>query len=126
MVDTFVIRGEWLNNIETLPLEMQDKIIAEIVRYGTRNATHYDDDPIIFSIVNGYKGRIDSSIEDYTKKLEMSKTAGRKKKIDDRAIYDLARQGKTAEQIANDLNCSKSSIDKSEGWKNRKVDGFVF
>ena len=126
MVDTFVIRGEWLNNIETLPLEMQDKIIAEIVRYGTRNTTRYDNDPVIFSIVNGYKGRIDNSIEDYEKKLEMSKTAGRKKKIDDKAIYDLARQGKTAEQIANELSCSKSSIDKSEGWKNRKSDGFVF
>ena len=97
MVDTFVIRGEWLNNIETLPLEMQDKVIAEIVRYGTRNGTKYDNDPIIFSIVNGYKGRIDNSIEDYEKKLEMSKTAGRKKKIDDKTVYDLARQGKTAE-----------------------------
>ena len=57
MIDTFIVRGEWLDNIETLPLDMQDKVIAEIVRYGTRRTTQYDDDPVVFSIVNGYKGR---------------------------------------------------------------------
>ena len=62
MIDTFIMRGEWIENIATLPLEMQDKVLAEIVRYGTRQPTQYDDDPIIFSIVNGYKGRIDNTI----------------------------------------------------------------
>lgn len=57
-------------------------MIAEIVRYGTRRDTKYDDEPIIFSIVNGYKGRIDSTITDYENKVSMSKTAGRKKKLD--------------------------------------------
>ena len=36
-----------------------------------------------------------------------------------------ARQGKTAEEIANELGCSKSTIDKSAGWKNRKNDNFM-
>ena len=126
MIDTFVIRGEWLENIETLPIEMQDKIIAEMVRYGTRKEMQYEDDPIVFSIVNGYKGRIDKSIVDYENKVEMSKTAGRKKKIDENKIYELAREGKTAQEVADELGVSKSSIDKSEGWRNRKNETFVF
>ena len=91
MIDTFIMRGEWLDNIETLPLEMQDKVLAEIVRYGTKKQTKYDNDPIIFSIVNGYKGRIDSTAQDYEKKIEMSKTAGRKKKLDENKIWSLER-----------------------------------
>ena len=126
MTDTFVVRGEWLQNIKTLPPELQDKIIAEIVRYGTRQPTLYDNDPIIFSIVNGYKKSIDYSINEYEQKLEMSKTAGRKKKLDDKAIYDLAQTGKTAQEVALELGISKSSVDKSEGWKQRKNTEFVF
>ena len=126
MIDTFIMRGEWLDNIETLPLEMQDKVLAEIVRYGTKKATKYDDDPIIFSLVNAYKGRIDSTSQDYAKKVEMSKTAGRKKKLDENKIWSLAKEGKTAQQVADELGVSKSSIDKSEGWKNRKNDEFAF
>lgn len=126
MINTFIMRGEWIENIATLPLDMQDKVLAEIVRYGTRQPTQYDNDPIIFSIVNGYKGSIDNSIDDYERKVEMSKTAGRKKKIDDQKVYELAREGKTAQEVADELGVSKSAIDKNEGWKNRKNDEFVF
>ena len=126
MIDTFIVRGEWLENIETLSLDMQDKVLAEIVRYGTRKPTMYDDDPVIFSIVNAYKGRIDNTIQDYENKVAMSKTAGRKKKIDDKKVYELARKGMTAQEVAEELGLSKSSIDKSEGWRNRKNDEFVF
>ena len=38
---TFIVRGEWLDNINTLPMELQDKIIAEVVRYGTRRELQY-------------------------------------------------------------------------------------
>ena len=126
MSKTFIMREEWVQNISTLPQEIQDKIIAEIVRYGIRWDTVYDDDPIIFSIVNGYKGSIDRSINDYEMKIEMSKTAGRKKKVSDKAIYELAKTGKTAQEVADELGISKSAIDKSEGWKHRKEEEFVF
>ena len=123
---TFIVRGEWLDNINTLPMDLQDKIIAEVVRYGTRRELQYEADPVVFSMVNMLKGRIDASINAYEEKVEKSKTAGRKKKYDNQQIYDLARSGKTAEEVAAELGCSKSTIDKSEGWKNRKLDGFVF
>ena len=44
----------------------------------------------------------------------------------DKAIYDLAKQGKKSGEIAEILGVSKSSIDHSDGWKNRKNDEFVF
>ena len=126
MIDTFVMRGEWIDNISTLPAELQDKVLADIVRFGTGRPTLYDSDPIVFSLVNGYKGSMTNTTNEYLKKIEMSKTAGRKKKIDDQKVYELARQGKTAQEVADELGVSKSSIDKCEGWKNRKSNEFAF
>lgn len=115
----FIMRGEWLNNFNGLPLETRDKIIADIVRYGVGQELEYGDDPVIASIVNMTKSSIDASKNSYDKKLEMSKTAGRKKIIDDNKILELARKGLTAQEIADELGVSKSSVDKSEGWKQR-------
>ena len=126
MIDTFVFYGEWLDNIKDLPVEEQDKIIEDIVRYGTRKELQHENDTYTAAIVNMLKGRIDNNIYEYEKKLEMSKTAGRKKRLDDQKVYELARQGKTAQEVADELGVSKSSIDKCEGWKNRKIDNFVF
>ena len=56
----------------------------------------------------------------------MSKSAGRKKKIDDKQIYDLAKAGKTAQEVADTLGISKSAVDKSDGWRNRKNEEFIF
>ena len=57
----------------------------------------------------------------------MSKTAGRKKKINDLDVYELAREnpGYTSQDIANILGVSKSSIDHSDGWKNRYKDSYL-
>lgn len=126
MIDTFVMRGEWIDNISTLPPDIQDKVLADIVRFGTGRETLYDDDPIVFSLVNGYKGSMTNTTNEYLKRLEMSKSAGRKKKIDDQRVYELAREGKTAQEVADELGVSKSAIDKNDGWRNRKNDEFVF
>ena len=126
MIDTCILRGEWIDNVSTLPVDIQDKVLADIYRFGTGRPTLHDDDPIVFSLVNGYKGSMMNTTNEYLKKLEMSKTAGRKKKLDSQKVYALAREGKTAQEIADELGVSKSSIDKSEGWKNRKEEQFEF
>lgn len=117
---TFVIHKEWLDSINMLPLDQQDKIIAEIVRYGTDSGVAHGDDPGVVSYVNLLKSRIDYSKNKYSQKVEKAKAAGRKKKVDDDEILRLAREGKTAEDIATLLGCSKSTIDHSDGWKRRK------
>ena len=72
------------------------------------------------------KGRIDYSKDKYQQKVDMSKTAGRKKKVNDEQIFKLAKSGKTSTEIANILEISKSTVDHSEGWKKRKEEEFVF
>ena len=55
--------------------------------YGVGNELEHTDDPITISFVNLLKGRIDYTINEYEKKLKMSKTAGRKKKVNDLEVY---------------------------------------
>ena len=129
---TFVVHSEWLESIKGLPLEQQDKIIAEIVRYGANCKLEYEDDTGIASVVNLLKGRIDFSKNKYAQKIEAGKVGGRRKKVDDDEILRLAREGNTSAQIAEILGISKSAVDHSEGWKKRKEklienwDKFVF
>ena len=126
MIETFIVHKEWLDNIAGLPVEMQDKIIADFVRYGVGLNLEHSEDPVTQSMVNMLKNRIDFSKEQYAKKVEMSKSAGRKKKLDDQQVYELARAGKSAMEVAELLGVSKSAVDHSEGWRNRKQEGFVF
>lgn len=126
MIETFIVHKEWLDNIAGLPVEMQDKIIADFVRYGVGLNLEHSEDPVTQSMVNMLKNRIDFSKEQYAKKVEMSKSAGRKKKLDDQQVYELARAGKSAAEVAEILGVSKSAVDHSEGWRNRKEEGFSF
>lgn len=126
MADTFIVHKEWLDNIAGLPIEQQDKVIGEFVRYGVGLDSAHNDDAVVQAFVNMLKGRIDYSKEKYQQKVDMSKTAGRKKKINDQQIYDLAKSGKTSTEIASMLEVSKSAVDHSEGWKRRKENEFVF
>jgi DNA-binding NarL/FixJ family response regulator len=117
---TFVMHKEWLDSIAGLPVEQQDKIIAEIVRYGTDSKLQYLQNPTVSSFVKLLKNRIDFSKNKYNQKVEMAKTAGRKKKVDNEEVLRLAREGKNSMEIAEMLGCSKSAIDHSDGWKRRK------
>ena len=121
---TFVVHQDWLDSIRELPIEQQDKIIAEFVRYGTEMELQHLDDPIVQAFVNMLKGRIDASKEAYKQKVERSKVGGRKKKTNDTEIYKLAREGYSSAEIAKTLGISKSAVDHSVGWKNRKNDEF--
>ena len=125
-IETFVVHKEWLDNIAGLPVEMQDKVIADFVRYGVGLNLEHSEDAVAQAMVNMLKNRIDYSKTQYEKKVEMSKTAGRKKKLDDQQIYELAREGRSASEVAEILGVSKSAVDHSEGWRNRKQEGFVF
>lgn len=124
---TFIVHKEWLDSILTLPVEQQDRIIGDFVRYGVGNDLEHTNDPITASFVNLLKGRIDYGVNEYEKKLKMSKTAGRKKKVNDMDVYELARENPkyTSQDIADILGVSKSSIDHSDGWKNRYKDSYL-
>ena len=119
-VDSFVFKKKWIEKIAALPVEQQDQIIAEIARYGVGLPLQRDNDVYISSLVKMVTDEIDFSKEKYSEKLVMSQFAGRKKKVDDEQILKLALQGKNSTEIAELLGISKSAVDHSEGWKQRK------
>ena len=125
MLDTFVMRGEWLQHLEDLPVAKQQAIITEIVRYGV-GLDPLVCDPEVQSYVRFVKGSIDNSKQTYEAKVECAKKGGRKNKVDDLQIRELAREGKSSMQIAEELGISKSSVDHSAGWKGRNSDTFEF
>lgn len=118
---TFIVHREWLDSIKNLPIEQQDKIIAEFVRYGTDLGLKHPDDALTQSFVNILKSRIDFSKNKYEKKVQAGKSAGRKKKVDDDEILRLALRGMKSAEIAEKLGVSKSTIDHSDGWKKRNL-----
>lgn len=118
---TFIVHREWLDSIKNLPIEQQDKIIAEFVRYGTDLGLKHPDDALTQSFVNILKSRIDFSKNKYEKKIQAGKSAGRKKKVDDDEILRLALGGMKSAEIAEKLGVSKSTIDHSDGWKKRNL-----
>lgn len=118
---TFIVHREWLDSIKNLPIEQQDKIIAEFVRYGTNLGLKHPDDALTQSFVNILKSRIDFSKNKYEKKVQAGKSSGRKKKVDDDEILRLALGGMKSAEIAEKLGVSKSTIDHSDGWKKRKL-----
>lgn len=125
MMNNFVFYKDWIENIKDLPVDIQDKIIADIVRYGVNEELMHENDTTIQMAVNFTKKAIDNSKAKYKAKIEYGKNVGRSKKIDDKQIYELAREGRKSAEIAELLGVSKSSIDHSQGWKLRKED-FVF
>ena len=118
---TFIVHREWLDSIKNLPIEQQDKIIAEFVRYGTDLGLKHLDDALTQSFVNILKSRIDFSKNKYEKKVQAGKSTGRKKKVDDDEILRLALGGMKSAEIAEKLGVSKSTIDHSDGWKRRNL-----
>lgn len=122
---TFIFHGAWLNYIEGLTEEQKLKVVWDIVNYGAdKDLTYSKEDKFVATIVNFVKGNIDSSKKNYEATIERNKRGGRKKMIDEKQVYEMARSGKKSQEIAEELGCSKSTIDNNPGWKNRKDDNY--
>lgn len=124
-MSNFVFYKDWIDNIKGLPPDIQDKIIADIVRYGVEEEMLHSDDMTIAMAVNFTKRAIDDSKAKYQARIDYGKNVGRAKKTNDKEIYEMARAGMKSNEIAVALGVSKSSVDHSEGWKQRKSD-FIF
>lgn len=123
-MDSFVFYKEWIDAIKDLPVEQQDAIIGDIVRYGLELELLHEDNPLTQAFLNMTKKQISFAKEKYEQKVLQSKVAGAKKKYSARQIYDLAQKYKKAEEIAEVLGCSVSTVHHSEGWKRRNQGSF--
>lgn len=117
MAETFIMRKEWLDNIKSLTVDQQDRILADIVRYGVNEAPAHYDDPVVSAFVNMVKNRIDVSKQLYDEKVGMAQTAGRKSSIDKAKILECALLGLSAKETAKIAGCSVSTVLHSEEWK---------
>lgn len=124
-MSNFVFYKDWMENIKSLPVEMQDKIIADIVRYGVEEELAHEEELTVAMAVNFTKRAIDDAKTKYQARVDFGKNYGKGKKGYDKQIYDLARTGMRSGEIADTLGISKSSVDHSDGWRMRKGD-FIF
>ena len=76
--------------------------------------------------VNFTKNGINRAKRDYYEKIKNGSKGGRQKVVNDKAINELAKQGKRSEDISKELGISKSSVDHSQGWKMRNDKEFKF
>ena len=116
---TFVFHSKWYETLKDLPIEQQDKILADLVRYGIEEELRHKNDPVIKGLIAPRAEQIDFSKKMYRQKVDAGITYGRKKTVNDEAIHRLAREGKKANEIAAELGCSVSSVNHSTGWKRR-------
>ena len=118
---TFVFHGKWLDVINKLPHDEQDKVIADLVRYGAEMPLQYEDDLVINTLVQSFADRIDNSKKSYQDIQTMG--LNNKKDVSDRdaLIWKLAHDGMSASQIAAELDVSVSTVNHSKGWRNRKL-----
>jgi hypothetical protein len=65
------------------------------------------------------KPKIDYAQQKYQEKVENGKNYGRRKRVDDETVRELARDGKSAKEIADFFEVSTNAIYHNEGWKNR-------
>ena len=125
MDTTFIFHSDWLDNIQDLPLDIQEKVIAEIVRYGTGRELEHTEDVMVSMAVNFVKKGIDFSKSKYEDKRVNGQNNGRVKKVSDYEVWKLASQGWTAQKVADELGLSKATVDHCRGWKERKNPNFV-
>jgi hypothetical protein len=124
---TFIVHKEWLTAIQSLPLEQQDAVIGDLIRYGTGLLPAHKEDPVISSMVNLVKNRIDYSKEKYAQKVQGGNKSGKKKKYTDTMIYNVAKDYvDDVSAVAEILGCSLSTINHSEGWRRRKEKDVIF
>ena len=116
---TFIVHKEWLDAIAALPIDKQDAVIGDLIRYGVELSPAHEDDPMITAMVNLVKGRIDYSKDKYNNKIEASKSAGRKKKTTEEQVYNLAQKYTKSQEIADILGVSKSTVEHNNGWRLR-------
>ena len=112
---SFVFFTNWITDLDMLDLDMQDKIIAEIARYGAGLPLKYEEDPIIHTFAKTRFGSIDNVKAKYQAKVEKSKMGGRPSTIDHMKIKELKAKGiYTAEEIAEMVGCSVSTVNREK------------
>ena len=124
MRDSFVFYRSFAEVISMIP-DAEDKItlLNALIEYGL-NGTEPDLQYPLSAMFKQMTSSISGAQKRYQASVENGKKGGRPKTVDEHKIRELKEQGLTDKQIAEELKCSISSVEKVpvKTRKNLKVD----
>lgn len=125
--DNMVVMASWFNKFKSKLSEDQLKEVCYgIIQYGLWRERYESDDLSVDVVLSFIYEQIERMQDSYDFKVENSKKAGRPRTTNDVQIYNLARQGKTASEIAVELGiASDKTVYSTDGWKNRKNSDYL-
>lgn len=120
--NSMVVMRQWLDKFKEICTEEQEKEICyAIMEYGLYGRKVESEDAGVQLAINFIIPQIDFMQTSYEKKIDFGKKVGRPSTIDKMAVWTLAREGKTAAEIAEELGVENyRNIYENDGWKNRK------
>lgn len=112
MRDSFVFYRSFAEVISMIP-DAEDKItlLNALIEYGL-NGTEPDLQYPLSAMFKQMTSSIEGAQKRYQASVENGKKGGRPKTVDERKIRELKEQGLTDKQIAEELKCSISSVEK--------------
>lgn len=119
---SFIFYPEWLDCANGFAQEEERvELLKMIVDYGCTGIQHESASEALTAIFNSLiKPKIDLAQAKYGEKMESAKLGGKKKKVDEDAILEMALKGFTAKQIAAELGISTTAVYHTDAWKLRK------
>ena len=125
--DNMMVMASWFNKFKSkLSKEQMKEVCYGIISYGLWREQEECDDLSVEVVLSFIHEQIDRMQDSYDFKLENSRKAGRPKSTNDVQIYNLARQGKTATEIAHELGInSEKTVYSTDGWRNRKNNEYL-
>lgn len=122
--DSAIIYESIYKTIELIPdTELKWEAIKGILRYSFYGEELNSDNPLVKMVYTSAFPSIRNAVERYEMAVESGKKGGRPSTIDKEKVIQLKKQGKTYQEISDELDCPKNTIKKilqREGTKGTK------
>ena len=122
--DSAIIYESIYKTIELIPdTELKWEAIKGILRYSFYGEELNSDNPLVKMVYTSAFPSIRNAVERYEMAVESGKRGGRPSTIDKEKVLQLKKQGKTYQEISDELDCPKNTIKKilqREGTKGTK------
>lgn len=125
-IDRMFVMKHWIDNVKDMLNEHQmQEFCYVILMYGLYEEYHKSNDAAVQMALNFVLPQIDMMLDSYEEKKEMGQKVGRKKTIDDVAVWKMFREGVKGADIAKKLGKTPTAIYHSEGWAQRLNDNYL-
>lgn len=123
----FVFYGSMRESVDALPEELGNKLLRAIMNYGTDGEIDRSD-VIIYAILCSIIPNINKAKERYSASVMNGDKGGRPTLVSREQVKQLLDAGNSVAEVAQQLNCSTSTVYDTEGYvmaKFLKEDGGV-